>query len=160
MAQFEGCEYQHICRKMLKSFTKISFILRHFAMSPKSTELLNNALDVLKMSSVHVLNWDSTRMTGFLDACIQASSIIVPFLDTIVTGKIWFSWQAHKESSFNFLQTYTQFSLKNICLMLTRIMFWCAESTGLFTKLLLCWVMQTSSKCLLRNSAFWPLHQN
>ena len=57
-------------------------------MSPKSMQFLNNASDTLEMNNVHVLNWGSTRMAGFLDACIQASSIIVPFLDTIVTGNI------------------------------------------------------------------------
>ena len=57
-------------------------------MSSKSTELLNNALDALKMKNVNVLYWGSTKMVGFLDACIQPSSIIVPFLDAIVTGNI------------------------------------------------------------------------
>ena len=28
-------------------------------------------------------------MVGFLDACVQASKIVVPFLDTIITHQIW-----------------------------------------------------------------------
>ena len=63
-------------------------ILRHFAMSPKSTQLLNNTLDALEMSNILILNWESTRMVGFMDACSRASQIIVSFLDTIVTGGI------------------------------------------------------------------------
>ena len=34
------------------------------------------------------VNWSLTRMTEFLDACLQASDIIVPFLDTIIGGNI------------------------------------------------------------------------
>ena len=71
-----------------KLYENLKAILRHFTMSPKSRKLLNNAPDALEMNNVHILNWGSTRMAGFLDACIQASSIIVPFLDTIVTGSI------------------------------------------------------------------------
>ena len=48
-------------------------ILRHFAMSLKSTQLLSSTLDVLEMSNIHILNWWSTRMAGFMDACSQAS---------------------------------------------------------------------------------------
>ena len=71
-----------------KLYENLAAILRHFAMSSKSTELLNNALDALKMKNVNVLYWGLTKMAGFLDACIQPSSIIVPFLDAIVTGNI------------------------------------------------------------------------
>ena len=52
-------------------------------MSPKSTELLNNALSAMEMNGMHLLNWGSTRMAGFFDACMQALKIIVPFLGTI-----------------------------------------------------------------------------
>ena len=52
----------------------------------KSSELLSNALAAMEMHEVHLLNWDSTRMAGFLDACVQASKIMVPFLDTIVSN--------------------------------------------------------------------------
>ena len=55
-------------------------------MSPKSTELLNNAISAMEMNDIHLLNWGSTRMAGFLDACMQASKIIVPFLDTIISS--------------------------------------------------------------------------
>ena len=57
-------------------------------MSPKSTELLNNAISAMEMNDIHLLNWGSTRMAGFLDACMQASKIIVPFLDTIISSSI------------------------------------------------------------------------
>ena len=57
-------------------------------MSPKSTELLNNAISAMEMNDIHLLNWGSSRMAGFLDACMQASKIIVPFLDTIISSSI------------------------------------------------------------------------
>ena len=57
-------------------------------MSPKSTELLNNAISAMEMNDIHLLNWGSTRMAGFLDACMQASKIIVLFLDTIISSSI------------------------------------------------------------------------
>ena len=57
-------------------------------MSPKSTELLNNALDVLEQNDIHMLVWGGTKMAGFLDACKHSSAILVPFLDTLITGKI------------------------------------------------------------------------
>ena len=61
-------------------------VLKHFSQSPKSTEVLKKSLEVLEMNNVHLLNWGSTRMAGFLDACIKTSSIIVPFLDTLNAG--------------------------------------------------------------------------
>ena len=57
-------------------------------MTSKSTKVLSNTLDALGMSNSHILNWGSTRMAGFTDAYSQASQIIVPFLDTIMTGDI------------------------------------------------------------------------
>ena len=63
-------------------------LLKHFAMSPKSTELLNNALYAMEMNDIHLLNWGSTRMAGFLHAFMHASKIIVLFLDTIISSGI------------------------------------------------------------------------
>ena len=63
-------------------------LLKHFSMSPKSTELLNDALNILEQNDIHMMVWGGTRMSGFLDACRQASSIIVAFLDTLVGGNI------------------------------------------------------------------------
>ena len=56
--------------------------LKHFVNSPKSTEILKEALATLEMNEVHILNWGSTRIFGFLDGCKRSSEILVPFLDT------------------------------------------------------------------------------
>ena len=34
--------------------------LKHFAMSPKSTEVLNKALSAMEMNDIHLLNWGSS----------------------------------------------------------------------------------------------------
>lgn len=73
---------------MTDIYENLRKVLGHFSKSPKSTELLNTALDALERNNIHMLVWGATRMSGFLDACGQASSIIVPFLDTLVAGEI------------------------------------------------------------------------
>ena len=57
-------------------------------MSPKSTELLNNTLNALEQNDIHMLVWGGIRMAEFLDACKQSSAILIPFLDTLIAGKI------------------------------------------------------------------------
>ena len=37
---------------------------------------------------VHLINWGSRKMAGFLEACLVASEIILSFLDTLTTGSI------------------------------------------------------------------------
>ena len=54
-------------------YDNLKALPKHFAMNPKSTEFLNNTLNALELNSVHMLNWGSTRMAGFMDACVQAS---------------------------------------------------------------------------------------
>ena len=39
------------------------------------------------MNSVHALNWGSTRMAVFFDACKQSCDIIA-FVDTLIAGGI------------------------------------------------------------------------
>ena len=69
-------------------YENLRSLLKHFAKSPKSSEMLTTSLNLLEMHDVHLLNWGSTRIAGFLDACLQASDIIIPFLDTINGGNI------------------------------------------------------------------------
>ena len=71
------------CEKSLRESKKVFATIFN---EPKSSELLSNALATMEMHDVHLLNWGSTRMAGFLDACVQASKIMVPFLDTIVSN--------------------------------------------------------------------------
>ena len=63
-------------------------IVKHFSMSPKSTQLLKNALNSFEQNNIHVLVWGGTRMAGFFEGCMQSSSIDILFLDTLIAGKI------------------------------------------------------------------------
>ena len=63
-------------------------VLKYFSMSPRSSEFLNQALENLEMNDVHQLKWGSTRMAGFLNACIRTSIIILPFFDVMVNANI------------------------------------------------------------------------
>ena len=69
-------------------YENLKALLKHFSESPKSSDMLYEALNMLEMNDIHLLNWGSTRMAGFLDTCIQASKITVPFLDTVIPGSI------------------------------------------------------------------------
>lgn len=83
------CTSENSCQddaKML--YQNLRKVLLHFAMSPKSSGLLSDALAALEFNDIHLLNWGSTRMAGFLDACLQSSKIIVPFLDTVISAGI------------------------------------------------------------------------
>ena len=102
-------------------------LLKHFAKSSKSSEMLTTSLNLLEMHDFQLLNWGSTRMAGILDACLQASGIIFPFLDTIIGGNIrpeetrYVALQ--KVSRFNLsinyliLNLYTMVTVKNDILM-------------------------------------------
>ena len=83
------CTSERACQVDAKNlYENLRKLLKHFSMSPKSTELLSNALAAMEMHDVHLLNWGSTRMAGFLDAFVQASKIMVAFLDTIISNDI------------------------------------------------------------------------
>ena len=71
----------------VRVYNALRKILKHFSVSPKSTELLNKALDVIEQHNIHMLVWGGTRMAGFLDGCKQSSSILVPFFDTLQQAK-------------------------------------------------------------------------
>ena len=64
-------------------YDNLKVLLKHFAMSRKSTEFFNNALNALELNSVHTLNWYPTRMACFMDACVKAFEILILFLDTL-----------------------------------------------------------------------------
>ena len=80
------CTSQTMCNDDAKAlYENLRKLLKHFSQSPKSTDLLNKAPHALEMNNTHLLNWGSTRMAGFIDACVHSSKIIVPLLDTIIT---------------------------------------------------------------------------
>ena len=55
---------------------------------PRTCTRIKERWKAMEMNDIHLLNGGLTRMAGFLDACVQASKIVVPFLDTIITHQI------------------------------------------------------------------------
>ena len=64
-------------------------VLKTISVSLKSNDFLNLALEKIGINDVHLLNWGSTRMADFLNACICASSIVVPFIDVMVNANVY-----------------------------------------------------------------------
>ena len=60
-------------------------ILRHFQLSGKSTSLLNNALEVLDLKTIHMMTFCPTRMAYLLSACAQVVKLLVPICDVLTT---------------------------------------------------------------------------
>lgn len=52
-------------------------VLKYFARNLNSSKYLNEVHDILERNDVLLLNWGSTIMSEFLDACNHASSIIL-----------------------------------------------------------------------------------
>ena len=78
------------CNENAKAlYETLRTLLKHFSINNKSSELLINVLTAMEMNNIHNLDWGSTRMARFLDAFVQASKILVPLLDTIITMKIY-----------------------------------------------------------------------
>ena len=66
-------------------YGNLKALLKHFSQSPKSSKMIHEYVrDKWHPSS----QLGSTHMAGFLDVCIQASNIIVTFLDTIISGSV------------------------------------------------------------------------
>ena len=63
-------------------------VMSHIVCSPKSTSLLKDSIAALDLPEVHILNWCSTRMGGFLKCCEKFSSLIVALYDTLVSAKV------------------------------------------------------------------------
>ena len=79
----------HSQQNAVNLYENLRALLQHSTHSSKSMEILDEACDILELNNVHILNWGSKKMAGFLDACVQSSHIIAPFLDTFVNWKIW-----------------------------------------------------------------------
>ena len=76
------CTSQTMCQSYAKSlYENLSALFKHFTKSLKSSEMLLQALNNLQQHKVHLINWGSTRMSGYLEACLVAS-------DTMTTGNI------------------------------------------------------------------------
>ena len=78
----------HSQQNAVNLYENLRALLQHSTHSSKGMEILDEACDIRELNHVHILNWGSKRMAGFLDACVQLSHIIALFLDTLVNWKI------------------------------------------------------------------------
>ena len=62
---------------------ELKSIIKHFQNSPLHTEYLREAMRMMGMKPLFILNWASTRMCGLLTACERITRILVPFIDTV-----------------------------------------------------------------------------
>ena len=87
MAQFVVYVHQRLSvRLMLNDSMRI--LKPYWNIFLQAPKVVKWSMSMLEINDIHLLNWGSTHMAGFLDVCIQASNIIVPFLDTIISGSI------------------------------------------------------------------------
>ena len=63
-------------------------ILRHFQQSGKSSCLLNEALGMLDMKTVHIMSFCPTRMAYLLYACAQVVDLLLPICDILTSSGI------------------------------------------------------------------------
>ena len=63
-------------------------ILRHFQLSGKSTALLNEALEMMDMKTIHMMTYCPTRMSYLLTASTQIVNLLVLLCDILATANI------------------------------------------------------------------------
>ena len=63
-------------------------ILHHFQVSGKSTALLNEALEMMDMRTIHMMTYCSTWMSYLLTASTQIVNLLVPLSDVLATTNI------------------------------------------------------------------------
>ena len=63
-------------------------ILRHFQLSGKSTALLNKALEMMDITTIHMMTYCPTQMSYLLTASTQIVNLLVPLCDALATANI------------------------------------------------------------------------
>ena len=73
----------------IKEFqTYLRIPLRHFQLSGKSTQLLNEAITNLEMKKIHMFSWYLTRMSYLLAACKFTVDKLIALYDVLVSADI------------------------------------------------------------------------
>ena len=84
-------------------------VVKHFATSCKSKELLDEAIKMLELKEIHLLSSCSTRMAHFLTACVSFNEIIIPVYDTMFTNNL------RKEERDNLFTAENIYMVKLMC---------------------------------------------
>ena len=58
-------------------------VVKHFKSSIKSKELLDEAMEILELQSLHLISWYLTRMGHFLKACKVFDDMLLDVYDTM-----------------------------------------------------------------------------
>ena len=69
-------------------YTCLRTIIKHFEASIKNKELLDECMEILEMSPVHLISWCQTRMAHFLSACRLVNESLVALYDVMYNRKI------------------------------------------------------------------------
>ena len=63
-------------------------VIKHFEASIKNKEILDQALENLQLSKIHLISWCQTRMGHFLKACSVANDALPAIYDVMATCNI------------------------------------------------------------------------
>ena len=69
-------------------YNTLRTIIKHFEASIKNKEILNQALENLQLSQVHLISWCQTRMGHFHKACSVANDKLSAIYDVMATCNI------------------------------------------------------------------------
>ena len=63
-------------------------ILKHFALSGKSTDSLREALKLMEMKPIRMMTWCPTRMCNILDCSKRTVDMLIPLCDTLISCEV------------------------------------------------------------------------
>ena len=69
-------------------YETLRMVIKHFEASIKNKEILDQALENLQLSKIHLISWCQTRMGHFLKACSVANDALPAIYDVIATCNI------------------------------------------------------------------------
>ena len=69
-------------------FETLRTVIKHFEASIKNKEILDQALENLQLSKIHLISWCQTRMGHFLKACSVANDALPAIYDVMATCNI------------------------------------------------------------------------
>ena len=78
-----------MCVEEVKTlYSTLRTVIKHFELSVKNKEKLDECMEILGMTPIHLLSWCSTRMAHFLEACVRFNKMLVPVYDAMFTLNI------------------------------------------------------------------------
>ena len=69
-------------------YDSLKTITKHFESSVKNKEKLNECMQMMNLTPIHLISWCTTRMAHFLEACVVFEEMLVPIHDTMFSLNI------------------------------------------------------------------------